>query len=202
MNEVTILNIILIINAFVMGALSVYGFKHLVAHFKSDKDKPIQTHVAVEKTKIPHELKEEMLAKAEHNFEKMIDHSITELQSDLEKTTSEVSQHFSRISSNIINNETDQYRQLVEDLRKKTSEIIDISRKEIVDHQTNLKSSLSENVEAEKQLLVKQIDTKLADSVTSFLIEALQHNVDLGAQTKYIIETLETHKEDLKKEIS
>ncbi len=202
MNDVTILNIILIINAFIMGALSVYGFKHLVAHFKNDKNKPAQTHVTDEKTKIPRELKEEMLAKAENNFEKMIDHSIAELHSDLEKTSLEVSQHFNKISSNIINNETDQYRKLVEDLRQKTSEIIDISRQEIADHQTELKAGLSDNIEAEKQLLIKQIDTRLADSVTSFLIEAMQHNVDLGSQTKYIIEALESHKDELKKEIS
>ena len=202
MNDVTILNIILVINAFVMGALSVYGFKHLVAHFRGDKVKPIHEHTIADKTKIPRELKEEMLAKAELNFEKMIDHSIAELQSDLEKTSIEVSQHFSKISSNIINNETDQYRQLVETLRQKTSEIIDISRKEIADHQTELKTSLGDNIEAEKQLLIKQIDTKLADSVTSFLIEAMQHNVDLGSQTKYIIEALESHKDELKKEIS
>jgi len=202
MNDITILNIILIINAFIMGVLSVYGFKHLVAHFKNDTNKHPQTHTITEKTKIPRELKEEMLAKAERDFEKMIDHSITELQSDLEKTSSEVSQHFSKISSNIINNETDQYRQMVENLRLKTSEIIDISRKEIIDHQTDLKVGLGDNIEAEKQLLIKQIDTKLADSVSSFLIEAMQHNVDLGSQTKYIIEALESHKDELKKEIS
>ncbi len=202
MNEITILNIILIVNAFVMGVLFVFGLKHLLAHFKKDDKNTHQVHEPADKTKIPRELKEEMLARAEHNFEKMIDHSIAELQADLEKTTSEVSQHFSKISSSIINNETDQYRQLVEKLRQKTGEIIDISREEIANQQVSLKSNMTDNVEAEKQLLIKQIDTKLADSFSSFLIEAMQHNVDLGAQTKYIIDTLESHKDELKKEIS
>ena len=43
---------------------------------------------------------------------------------------------------------------------------------------------------------------KLAGAVTAFLIDTLGHNVDLGAQTKYLTETLEQHKAELVKELS
>jgi len=49
--------------------------------------------------------------------------------------------------------------------------------------------------------MVAQIDTKLTDAVTSFLNETLQHNVDLGSQTDYIIGMLEEHKDTIAKEI-
>jgi hypothetical protein len=41
----------------------------------------------------------------------------------------------------------------------------------------------------------------LGDAVASFLIDTLQHEVDLGAQTNYLIKTLDEHKDELKKEV-
>ena len=56
---------------------------------------------------------------------------------------------------------------------------------------------MTEEITNEKEKLIQQIDTRLADAVTSFLIETLGHNVDLGAQNKYLIEMLEEHKPEL-----
>jgi hypothetical protein len=41
----------------------------------------------------------------------------------------------------------------------------------------------------------------LADAVASFLIETMQHNVDLGAQSTYLTTMLEEHKTELTKGI-
>jgi hypothetical protein len=56
-----------------------------------------------------------------------------------------------------------------------------------------------EEVAAERQALIQQMETKLADGVASFLTETLQHNVDLGAQTAYLTAMLEEHKDELTK---
>ena len=50
--------------------------------------------------------------------------------------------------------------------------------------------------------MIQQIDTRLAEAVTSFLIETLQHNVDLGAQSAYLTAQLEEHKADFIKEVA
>ena len=55
---------------------------------------------------------------------------------------------------------------------------------------------------AEKQQLIAQIDTKLADAVTSFLVETLGHNVDLGAQSDYLISVLDEHKAEFTKRVT
>ena len=75
-------------------------------------------------------------------------------------------------------------------------------RKDIEAYQQEMKAKLSAEVVAEKERLIAQIDTKLGDAVTSFLIETLQYDVDLGAQTVYLTQMLETHKEEFKKGIS
>jgi hypothetical protein len=57
-------------------------------------------------------------------------------------------------------------------------------------------------VAAEKQKMIELMDTKLADAVGSFLVETLQHNIDLGAQTAYLTAQLEEHKAELVKGVS
>ncbi len=74
-------------------------------------------------------------------------------------------------------------------------QLLDKRRKE-------LEAQLEAEMTAQKQHLVTQLDTKLADVVSSFLTETLQHDVDLGAQETYLLSQLEAHKEELKKGLS
>lgn len=88
----------------------------------------------------------------------------------------------------------------LEYLHKQADDAIGDVSGEITEYKDNLKQKLSEEVADEKAQLLKQIDTKLADAVTSFLVETLQHNVDLGAQSDYLTSKLEEHKDELRKE--
>mgnify|MGYP003296595883 CR=1 FL=1 len=72
----------------------------------------------------------------------------------------------------------------------------------MAEQQDSLIAKMKEDVAAEKARLIAQIDTKLADATVSFLLETLQHNVDLGAQTAYLTGVLEEHKDEFKKEVS
>ena len=98
-------------------------------------------------------------------------------------------------------------------LRQQTEANINGAQTEITKHQTDLKTRIDakqaeleakmvEEVNAEKQILVQQIETKLSDAVASFLTETLQHNIDLGAQSSYLTTMLEEHKDELLKGIS
>lgn len=64
--------------------------------------------------------------------------------------------------------------------------------------QQQLEAQLAESIEQKKQFLAKQIDTKLADAITSLLVESLGKNIDLGAQAPYLTALLEEHKDELK----
>jgi F0F1-type ATP synthase membrane subunit b/b' len=68
-------------------------------------------------------------------------------------------------------------------------------------HKGELKAKMEQEIAAEKQRLVRQIDAKLADAVGSFLLETLRHNVDLGSQKDYLVAMLEEHKADFIKEV-
>lgn len=63
--------------------------------------------------------------------------------------------------------------------------------------QSALEAQLEQEMASRREAYIKQIDTKLTESVTSFLVESLGQHVDLGAQTAYLTSLLETHKQEL-----
>jgi len=67
--------------------------------------------------------------------------------------------------------------------------------------QAELEAKLKEEIAAEKKQLVQQLDTKLSDAVASFLLETMQHEVDLGSQSAYLTKMLDEHKAELIKEL-
>jgi antitoxin component of RelBE/YafQ-DinJ toxin-antitoxin module len=76
-----------------------------------------------------------------------------------------------------------------------------VIREEVAKYEETIKARIDQELTAERQKLVTQIDTKLADAVASFLNETLQHNVDLGGQTEYLLSMLEEHKADFIREV-
>mgnify|MGYP000855184621 CR=1 FL=1 len=199
MTGITFLQLFLLINVFIIGALSTTAIRHAWAHFRPQKkvEKP-----AAQTLHLPQELKEQMLDKAQRDFEKVLTHAASELQDDLTKTATELNGQLEKLGAQVVTSETQRYQTMLESLRTQVQTVITTAQTDIQDHQTDLKTKLNEKVAAEQQRLVGQIDTKLADAVTSFLAESLQHNVDLGAQTPYMIAMLEEHKAELIKGIT
>ena len=60
-----------------------------------------------------------------------------------------------------------------------------------------LETQLAEELAKKRAFLASQLETKLSDAVSSFLLEAMQHNIDLGAQAPYLSAMLEEHKAEL-----
>jgi len=120
----------------------------------------------------------------------------------MEDTADRINKLLEHLGTEVIGNELESYRQELVELRKKAVEDVSSIKAGIAKHESELKLNLIQEMEAEKAMLVQQLDTKLADAVSSFLIETLQHNVDLGAQSAYLAAQLEEHKADFKKEVS
>lgn len=63
--------------------------------------------------------------------------------------------------------------------------------------QTELEAKLEAELEKRKTAYATQLDTKLGDAVAAFLTDTLGTNVDLGAQTAYLLAQLDAHKDEL-----
>lgn len=201
------LQIFILVNVFAIGALTVVAVQHALAHFRPHpEDKPKTPKPTVQ---LSPAAKEKLLQRAEADFQKMLAQSAAELQRDLKTTTTEMNTSLHKLGTDIINEEMHRYKTSLDELRAQTEITIGGAQKEVENHQADLETKfaerqaelekkLHEEIEAEKQRLIAQIDTKLADAVASFLIETMQHDVDLGAQTAYLTKMLEAHKDEFK----
>jgi F0F1-type ATP synthase membrane subunit b/b' len=213
MKASTFLQIFLIIDVFFMGVLASIAWRHGYAHFRPEKHEPEHPRKKAQAVQLSAATRDKLLEEAQANFEKVLDQTAGHLQKDLDDTGSKINKLLDRLSAEIISNELEHYRTDLEKLRKQITEDVTTARAEVTGQEAQLKAKLSQEidlekqralhqVELEKQRLMQQIDTKLADAVASFLLDTLQHNVDLGAQSDYLVAQLEEHKTELIKGVA
>lgn len=209
----TLLQIFLVANIFLIGVVTTIAIQHAFAHFRPRPQETEKPHATPQNAHLPFEVRKRLLEAAETRFEAMLLHAATDLSRDLSTTTAQINKQLDRLGTEIVTDEMKRYRTGLDQLRQQTEATISQTQTEIVNHSDDLKSKLTERqteleanlvseIAAEKQRLLQQIDTKLADAVASFLVETMQHNVDLGAQSSYLTTMLDEHKSELTKSVS
>lgn len=199
-----------------MGALVEIAARHAYAHFKQVKD-PVEEKLPPKQkpqsdNHLPAKLRERLIESSQIHFQSVLNRSATTLERDLKTTTNKMTKQLDKVGSEIILSEMKRYRSDLEALRKQAEVIIESAQRDVVEHQDELKTEmakrqieleakLKEEIASEKEQLTKQLDDKLSDAIASFLLETLQHEVDLGAQTTYLTKTLDEHKAELIKEL-
>lgn len=196
------LQLFLFVNVFIVGALTALALQYAYAHFRPHKHKDDGPHPAKQTVSLSPAMREHLIEQAQTNFQAVLNRSATELGHNLKDTTIELNKELEKLGDQIINDEMKRYQADLEKLRQAAEATISGAQDQIDSHQTDLKAKLAEEIATEKERMIKQIDTKLADAVMSFLMETLQHNVDLGAQTPYLTAMLEEHKAELTKGVS
>lgn len=203
----TLLQAFLLINVFFIGVLATVAMQHAIAHFRprSKIEKRAEPVAGLSPA-----MRKQILEAAQADFQAVLEKSAVELQRELHGTAVSLNQRIAKTGAEVVNYEMERYRAQLADLRKQAETAIGGAQAEITTHQADLKAKLTEkqakleaklaeDMAAEKQRLIRQMDTKLADAVVSFLTETLQHEVDLGAQSRYLISQLEEHKAELSK---
>lgn len=210
MND-TMLQIFLLLNAVLIGAALAVAVRHAYAHFHPDKH-DAEKHAAPTPVKLPPAVRAQLLEKATVNFEKILETAAGQLQLDLSRTGAQLNKKLETLGTEIVDDEMKRYKASLEELQKNTEVSITGTQNQLAQHQDDLKAAMAEHqkellarmneeITAEKQRLLAQIDTKLADAAASFLLETMQHEVDLGAQSAYLTRMIEEHKDDFKKEV-
>lgn len=222
MPDMSFLSIFLLCNVFLIGALAAIAIQHAYAHFKPPHHESAPQPRP--NSRLPQVVKKRLLRKAENNYQTILDRSASELHHSLTATTDQLNKQIEKLGSEIAHDEMKRYRASLDQLREQAEKAIGGAQTEIDKHQAELQAKftkrqaeldaklderhaaleadMKESVAAEKQRLLQQMDTKLADAVASFLTETLQHNVDLGAQSDYLMALLEEHKQELVKGVS
>jgi len=138
----------------------------------------------------------------ERGYRQQIEASIAIFGKDLTATSQLLSKQVERLTTDVITRELDQYAQTLEQVRTVASEAAAQIHKTITEQQASLQKALEETVAVEQERRLTQIDSHLSEIISSYLVEALGAGVDLGAQTDYIMKSLEGHKADIKKDLT
>lgn len=185
-----------------MGVLAATAARHARAHFRPHPAEVERPHAAPQAAHLPPAVREHLLEVAQAKFQAILDHQAIELQHDLATTGSKLNKLLEKLGTDIVGSEAERFHTAVDKLRLQAETDIGGAQTEVVAHQAALKAQLAEEMTAERRRLTQQIDTKLADAVASFLLETLQHNVDLGSQSAYLTAMLEEHKADFSRELA
>jgi hypothetical protein len=177
------LQIFIYLQVFAMGILAAVAAYYARAHFSS-KPAPQAEHEAhlppAITVDLPHEVRERLVEASQKQFNDILGHSADKLQQDLGVTTGHINNLVLRLASEIVSSELERYRKDLSKLHEQAQANMGGISQEVAKHEEEVKAKISQELEAEKQRLLVQIDTKLADALGSFLLEALGKNIDLG----------------------
>ncbi len=192
------LQIFLYIDIFIIGVVATLVYRHARAHFETKKapPKPVTSNNA-----LPHEMREKLLSAAEEKFNRIINHSADQFDQELKATTDRVNNTVAKLTGEIAAKEMEKIEAMFKQQQQQAADELSKTKGENEQLKSELKAKMAEDVEQERQRLVALIDANLSNALTSFLTEAMQHEVDLGSQESYLLSLLDAHKEELKQAV-
>jgi hypothetical protein len=119
----------------------------------------------------------------------------------LDNTIEQLSVRIGDMVSNSLSQEFEKYQVSLQALRDQSIQEFTKLQKELDDRRTRLTEHLDKIIQAEGEKRLGAFDERMNDVISSYLIESLGTQVDLGAQTAYFFETLQKHKDEIKRDI-
>ena len=147
---------------------------------------------------------EEQLAARQLQLQSELNERQAELEAALARRHAEVrtglKERQERMEADIVHHQSE----LESALKERESSLAKIQTEidtELASRRRELQEKLDQEIQAKRDFLARQLDTKLTDAVNAFLLESLQHNVDLGAQASYLTSLLDEHRDELINEV-
>ena len=195
------LQIFLYVDVFIIGVAATVAIRHGREHLRVKKSLPATPAHRQPETTIPKELRQQLIEESEEEYRKILEHSSSRLNKELDETVERINSSVKKMAADVVAKELESYKHLFEQYKDSAVKEFDGTKEQTSQYQTELKARLDQEVEQEKQRLIGLIDNKLSDAVMSFLLEAMQHEVDLGAQSDYLLRLLEEHKDEFKQAV-
>lgn len=112
-----------------------------------------------------------------------------------------LSVRISDMANNSLAGEFEKYQVSLQALRDQSIQEFSKLQAELDTRRTQLTEHLDKIIQAEGEKRFASLDERMNDVVSAYLIESLGNQVDLGAQSAYIFETLHKHKDEIKRDI-
>jgi len=123
------------------------------------------------------------------------------LEQSVNKGVDQLAAHVNDVASDSIRAEFDKYQASLRALNNQTVEQFASVQADLEKQRAELLAQLQTEVAQEREKRLATFGERINDVVSSYLAETLGARVDLGAQSAYILESLQKHKEDIKRDI-
>jgi hypothetical protein len=120
---------------------------------------------------------------------------------DLQGTSTRLSEQVSRLTTQVIEEELEAYQKTLEEVRHVATEAMEQIHQAVEHQRVELHEGMEAELAEEKKHLAAKFDAKMGDVVASYISEALGSGVDLGAQMQFILTSLEAHKDEIRKDL-
>lgn len=138
---------------------------------------------------------------ARAGFRKAVAGSVSSVQPALAASISNISAKTEEMAKITLSQEFEKYQSSFAALREETIKEFGELQNQLDKRRDQLVIDMDAQYKKQQEARIDSFNERIAEVVSSYLVEALDKGVDLGAQSKYIIHTLEAHKEDIKKDI-
>lgn len=141
------------------------------------------------------EFREELRNRGRLHFEKIIGENAMFLQQDLRLTTSELNEYMKTEITQKLQEEFAKYEQSITDAKQLALDSITKTQEAIEQQRALMGQQLVQELETEKQRLVKRFEDNMADIVNHYVLTAIGDQIDLNDQLEFILSDLEANKE-------
>ena len=167
-------------------------------------DKPAQQHYTIhlDGAKVFSEDDMAVVGKqAEKDLREVVTRSAEQLEASLKVTIAGLNTKTEEMASQTLSQEFEKYQASFEALREEMLREFNQLQKQLEDRQLQLTAELEASVRKDREARMDAFNARLADVVSSYIVETLDKGVDLGAQSAYIVHMLDQHKEEIKKDV-
>lgn len=197
--------ILVLVGIFAITALALW----LVLRGGSSQSKPkqggIESLTEQAKEDVEHifndEFREELRNRGRLHFEKIIGENAMFLQQDLRLTTSELNDFMKNEVTKVLKEEFSKYEESINDAKQLAIDSIQKTQTTIEQQRELLTAQLNEQITSEKSRTLARFETRMADVVNHYVLEAVGDQIDLSEQLEFILSQLEMNKEAIMQDI-
>jgi hypothetical protein len=135
-------------------------------------------------------------------FKQTVDSATAQFGEDLHQTSGKLNQLIVRLTTEVVERELEQYRQSLATARSAALDSLTKMQQAVEERQNSLQSDLDTEVVKRRDYLIQRLELKLGEAVSAYIVESLGQGADLGAQRSFLLDSLERHKAELKKEFA
>jgi ClpP class serine protease len=158
--------------------------------------------VNVDADKVLHEIDTTEIEKQTmQQLQKSTQEGAVKIQNAIDGAISRIAEHVEEMTNTTLNAEFQKYQLSLQALREQSITEFTKLQKELDLQRGDMVKQLEKQVVAEHAKRVDQLNSKINDVVSSYVLESLGNNVDLNNQMSFILQKLSEHKQDIKRDI-